>query len=640
MTYSWYFNRMRPCDKAREPIQGEFFATEAISNPGEALVREGVQNSLDARRDGKKVLVRIRVGGTEGAVRRDQVVHFLQALDEHLKAPGNGLRDIPADDEDCPFLVFEDFGTTGLLGDPADYRPPVGSRNDFYLFFRAEGRSDKGEKDLGRWGVGKQVFPRASRINSIFGLTVRNDDKRKLLMGMAVLKSHDLNGTRYAADGWLGLSPQEEGGLVMPIEERAFIDQFTKTFDIQRGDDPGLTIMVPWCDLDLTDENLVKAVLRGYFWPILRGQLEVIVETTSIKTILDALSLKEEIGKIGGNLEKEILPLIELAKWSGTLTEPDFTVLKKPDPSRGWQWSRDLFPEESLAVIRSRYEIGDKIAIRVPVDVREKGKQPRSSHFDIFLVRDGTEQSGRPVFIREGIIIPDVHSPWTRGVRSIFNAEDGPIAGFLGDSENPAHTQWQKDGSNFKGKYVSGATDLQFAIRGVHQIVNIICEQDRSMDRTLLSDLFSIPAEPEEEDSRTRDKKKSKEKGKEPEPEPPPPPKPPRVRPFIIDRIERGFVVRNGSADHETLPEGLLIRVAYQVRRGNPFKKYHPADFDLSERMNVEVSGATILEKKENSLRVTINEKDFRIEVTGFDPKRDVRVEVRQQEADHAGSND
>ena len=42
----WYFNTLRPSDKVREPVQGEFFATEAISNPGEALVREGIRASL------------------------------------------------------------------------------------------------------------------------------------------------------------------------------------------------------------------------------------------------------------------------------------------------------------------------------------------------------------------------------------------------------------------------------------------------------------------------------------------------------------------------------------------------------------------------------------------------------------------
>ena len=178
---------MRPSDKAREPISGEFFATEATEKAGEALVREGIQNSLDARRDGETVMVRIRVSGKDSAVARSAVAPFLGGLQEHLRAPGNGLQEIPSDEENCPVLVFEDFGTTGLLGDPAEWKPQAGSKNHFYHFFRAEGRSDKGEKDIGRWGVGKQVFPRSSRINTVFGLTVRSDDRKKLLMGMAVL---------------------------------------------------------------------------------------------------------------------------------------------------------------------------------------------------------------------------------------------------------------------------------------------------------------------------------------------------------------------------------------------------------------------------------------------------------------------
>lgn len=194
MTYRWHFNTMRPGDNAREPIQGEFFATEAIDKPGEALVREGIQNSLDARRNGEKVIVRIRVSGTGGAVAREAVAPFLDGLDEHFKAPGNGLRDIPADNDDCPFLVFEDFGTTGLTGDSSEWKPATGSRNHFYYFFRAEGRSDKGEKDIGSWGIGKQVFLRAGRVNSLSGLTVREDDRKALLMGMAVLKTHDIDG--------------------------------------------------------------------------------------------------------------------------------------------------------------------------------------------------------------------------------------------------------------------------------------------------------------------------------------------------------------------------------------------------------------------------------------------------------------
>lgn len=377
-------------------------------------------------------------------------------------------------------------------------------------------------------------------------------------------------------------------------------------------------------------------MLRGYFCPILRGQLEVIVEARSIQTILDASTLENEIRKIGNDLEREILPLVELAKWANSLDESGFVRLSSPAPQRAWQWSKELFPEESLSDIRNRYERGDKIAIRVPVSVREKNRSPRESFFDVFLHRDGSEQSGRPVFIREGIIIPDVRAPRTRGVRSLLNAEDGPIAAFLGDSENPAHTQWQKDGANFRGKYVSGALDLQFIVRSVHEIVNIIFEQDKKQDRTLLVDLFSIPAPPEEQESRTREQKKPKDEGKGPDVPNPPVFQP---RPFVIQRVEGGFVVRDGDMNAAPPTSILLVRAAYQVRRGNPFKKYHPADFDFSEGMKIQLNGVTALEKKENRLRVKIDSNVFRIEVTGFDSKRDVRVEVRRQEADNAGSD-
>jgi hypothetical protein len=65
MTYQWHFGPKPPGQKERNPIQGEFFATEAIDKPGEALVREGIQNSIDASHGDRKVMVRIRVSGTE-----------------------------------------------------------------------------------------------------------------------------------------------------------------------------------------------------------------------------------------------------------------------------------------------------------------------------------------------------------------------------------------------------------------------------------------------------------------------------------------------------------------------------------------------------------------------------------------------
>ncbi|MGI6455589.1 MAG: hypothetical protein ACOX5R_08185 [bacterium] len=544
MRYSWHFNQMRPSDKCREPIQGEFFATDAINNPGEALVREGIQNSLDARNDKEQVVVRIKVSKMKEPAPRNTVNVFLHGLDQHLKAEGNGLREPPEDSEDCPFLVFEDFGTTGLTGNPEEWNPPQHSKNHFYHFFRAEGRSDKSEKDIGRWGVGKQVFPRVSRINTIFGLTVRSSDQRRLLMGMAVLKSHNVNGIRYAPDGLLGQPFQaDDTGPVLPIEDGDYIESLSKTFDLHRENQPGLSIIVPWYDIDSPDQELIKAVLRSYFWPILHGSLKVTVETDNVHTVLEANTLESELRKIGNDLEHELLPVIELARWAGSLNESDYFLLNAPSNTHAWEWSKDLFPDSLLPAMRNRYEQGEKLAIRVPVHVREKNQAPRPTFFDVFLQRDGSEQRGRPVFVREGIIIPDVRAPYSRGIRSLVIAEDGPIAAFLGDSENPAHTQWQKDTANFKTRYSSGVSDLQFVIRSVYEIMNIMTERDKQIDRTLLSDLFSIPVPPDEKQTVVREKKKPVDTGHEPDT-----PTPPaiRSRSFIIDQIEGGFIVRTG----------------------------------------------------------------------------------------------
>jgi hypothetical protein len=46
---SWQFYKQQPTDPIHNPISGEFFSTEAVGDVAESLVREGIQNTLDAR---------------------------------------------------------------------------------------------------------------------------------------------------------------------------------------------------------------------------------------------------------------------------------------------------------------------------------------------------------------------------------------------------------------------------------------------------------------------------------------------------------------------------------------------------------------------------------------------------------------
>jgi len=226
-----------------------------------------------------------------------------------------------------------------------------------------------------------------------------------------------------------------------------------------------------------------------------------------------------------------------------------------------------------------------------------------------------------------------------RGIRSLVVAEDRALAALLGDAENPAHMAWERNGKNFKEKYKDGAKIIDCVSQCPMDIVRILYEQDKKEDRTLLADIFSVPAVPDDP-HRVKGRKTPKSTplvGTDPE-EPSPPD--PRPRPFIIERIESGFVVRNGNMNGAAPPSEVLIEAAYDVRRGNAFRKYHPADFDLSQRMKTDLEGARVIEKKANRLRVSVLSPLFRIGVTGFDHNRDVKVKVRKGGIAYADSDD
>jgi hypothetical protein len=132
----------------------------------------------------------------------------------------------------------------------------------------------------------------------------------------------------------------------------------------------------------------------------------------------------------------DILNLVELAEWASMCKPLDKVKLAPCDPDRP-EWSDDLIPADQLKPLRTALEHGEKVAVRASLTVREKGKNPRPSHFDFYLWKDGFE-SGRPVFIREGLIVSDVRAPRARGIRSFVIAEGGALATLLGDAENPA----------------------------------------------------------------------------------------------------------------------------------------------------------------------------------------------------------
>ena len=75
------------------------------------------------------------------------------------------------------------------------------------------------------------------------------------------------------------------------------------------------------------------------------------------------------------------------------------------------------------------------------------------------------------------------------------------------------------------------------------------------------------------------------------------------------------------------VPRFITIWIAYEVRSGNPFKKYTSLDFDVSkEPIQIKADGVKLMLGKENTIQIEVIRSDFRVTVTGFDTHRDLRV--------------
>lgn len=156
----WHFKRRDRSDEVADPIQGEFFdeasdPEERRRGPAASLVREAIQNSLDAQAGDEPVHVRFYLSAAEGlAAERSRF--WFTGLWPHLRARRTGLRDVQPEARACRFIVIEDFGTSGLEGDPLrGTTPEEDERDDFFAFFRANGLSGKAGHEGGRGGSAK-----------------------------------------------------------------------------------------------------------------------------------------------------------------------------------------------------------------------------------------------------------------------------------------------------------------------------------------------------------------------------------------------------------------------------------------------------------------------------------------------------
>src|SRR5690348_4764015 len=81
-----------------DPIEAEFFSTDALGSLTDAFVREAIQNSLDARIPGGIARIRITFPAPAQMLRGDESLRFTAGLWPHLNADRSGLTQLPHPD--------------------------------------------------------------------------------------------------------------------------------------------------------------------------------------------------------------------------------------------------------------------------------------------------------------------------------------------------------------------------------------------------------------------------------------------------------------------------------------------------------------------------------------------------------------
>jgi hypothetical protein len=448
-----------------------------------------------------------------------------------------------------------------------------------------------------------------------------------MLMGRMILRHHEVGAREFAPDAMFGVKKTIHGDadFVTPCVDSSVLRDFRQAFSITRTTQPGLSVVVPWLDDEdsFSVDGLTKAIAAEYMLPILRGRLVIRVEDNTARHTLD----REALLRSGQRwVDESSSELLTLGVFASRLDHATIVRVAPADQVNAPKWPDNPLSTKDIDASRERLESGAPVAFEVPLTVHPKAGTPSRAHFRVHLLRSSRDAiSAHPVFVREDITVTGARGTRIPGYVALVTIDDGPLATLLGDAENPAHTEWRQNTRGFKEKYKYPRAFLDFVRNAPSNLYNALFEESAEDDHFALGSFFPDSLAERSARATGGTKKKQPILGGDIAP---PPTIASRPRRHGLRQVDGGFEVTHGSPDAER-PSQLLVRVAYDVRRGDPLKRYEPYDFDFSNsELTITSDGLRITMAHRNQLLAEVMSDTFLLRVTGFDSKRDLYVRV------------
>jgi hypothetical protein len=609
----WHFS-----PQLRDQVETEVTQRDQFNNDdvdiSETIVREAIQNSLDASVDDpSRVKVTFRWVDSSCGLGKEFFTSLFNGQLAHAKEADIDVDSL--DFEDPAALVIEDFGTKGLLGSVTDL-----DDGDFCDFWRRHGKSHKGGKSRGRWGLGKLVFSQTSRIGVFFGLTKRNSDSNLHLMGQTVLNLREVHGLQYPPHAFFADIDNENDILrriPVPIKDPEFVGEFSENFCLSRKEETGLSVVIPFPNEAFSVQKMIGLAIENYFYPLITGQLVLVFQDIEI----NSQNVRKLAKDYASHRFLDIDTLFDFIEEVFHAEQANQLHIK-----HSWMNDRKLdeddFDPETLEQIRQKFSDGELVGLYLPVIVKPKNGSNIDSGFSVYIKRPSELSRGVDLYVRGGITLPKESKFGDRRALGAMIAEDEPVCALLGDAENAAHTLWTTNTEKLRRNYRSSQELVTVIKKSVVQLYDLLAEVSEESDEDALQDFFWYD-EPEQ-NKRKKKRKKPKMQDKLPKIE--------RSKPLVgLTKINGGFTLSSTEDfKQEHLPKEINLEVAYAVASGVPFNKYSQHDFKFGRQSEIKCTAdkesVNIISANGNKLELEIVKLPFRLSVRGFDPNRDLKV--------------
>lgn len=583
----------------------------------DTLVREAIQNSLDARLDeNKPVIISFHFHIDKIGPRRA----FLQQLIEHRMATDLKIPDDWGSDK-INWLVVEDFHSTGLRGSLKK------RKDDFWGYWLNFGVTNKSGTGRGGRGIGRVTFLIASQIQSVIGYTRRRkEDVKVAACGMAALRADEIDGKMRSTHAYL--APEACDDVYRLYDSPEFQNEMQRAFSFEGYDGEyrsglGLAILYPHDDLK---ENRILAAAIEHFAPaIINNDLMIQVGQTTLNSVsIDEIAhdvafnfhdSKFRDAAINEDVSKYLSFIRQAAKQQKLactieLPSPNANILQK------WGEENQGLVEYLREKIKSA-----PVTLDIVFPLNRNGKAEKVNLWSVV----GVCPSGRkPInkFFRRGMCLPDVKDKSTGALDIVTLVQrDGQLSTYLNFCEGKAHLDLLES-NEVRQKLRDGGFDDGYKIKRL--VKNLPVE----LRKLLMADI----SEPNPRIFEKYFAKPKKMTNGEDTPVHPIPPNPDSMNEFDVKKIKEDGICIIAKSEFADWPVTATITLAYA--NGSHRPSWSPHDFRLED---LKISAVNCdLQTNENIVTATKCGEQSKIWISGFDRNREIDVAIKTESTEDA----